>query len=201
METSLYQRLYPNYQDAAASSRKRDNSTASFADRIKWITQVAVAMKYLHHGISGGPPVLHLNLKPDNILIDAEGNARISDIGISRHPSYIQTQSRQPNYLFSPPESFSPLPPTKYKPTPAFDVYSFAMTVYQVLSGQGPFDDVFHASVEKVGRWVVEGYRPPRPSTGLVPAYCWALIEECWDQEPGDRPGFTRILEIMQTWK
>ncbi|KAJ3005868.1 UNVERIFIED_CONTAM: Receptor-interacting serine/threonine-protein kinase 4 [Siphonaria sp. JEL0065] len=182
MEMSLYHRLYADLE-----------ARVSFVERTRWISQTAAAMKYIH---SLNPPVLHLDLKPDNILLDIDGNARISDIGIVNMKPYRRNQSRQAQYLFAPPESFGP----KYKPHTSYDVYSFAMTVYQVLSGQGPFDDVFHATYEKVGRWVIEGYRPPRPSSTIVPAFCWALIEECWDQDPIDRPSFARVVEIIQNW-
>jgi len=49
------------------------------ADSGKWIGQVAEALAFAH-----GQGVIHRDVKPSNILIDREGNARLTDFGLAR---------------------------------------------------------------------------------------------------------------------
>ncbi|KAJ3230250.1 hypothetical protein HDU78_008515 [Chytriomyces hyalinus] len=184
MSTSVYSAIYNNYSPTVEK-------------RLLWLRQTASVFFYLHHECQ--PPVLHLDLKPDNILIDCDGNARLADFGLARIQSLTNsctTNTIQPRkhgaYLYAPPESFE----KRYKPTTKHDVYSFAMTMYEILGLQAPFSEEqcrVHAK-----DWVKQGDRPERITS--IPDHCWKLIEDCWMQDATLRPDFIQILESMENW-
>ncbi|TPX74438.1 hypothetical protein CcCBS67573_g04293 [Chytriomyces confervae] len=185
MSTSVYTAIY-------------SHTVPPLEKRLRWVSQTASAFRYLHHECN--PPVLHLDLKPDNILIDNDGKAQVADFGLARvqrlTTSYtansIQTR-RHGAYLYAPPESFE----MRYRPTTKHDVYCFAMSMYEILGLQFPFfgEDITHAK-----DWVKRGERPEQPETAPIPEHCWELIVKCWDHTPALRPDFIQIMDSIQSW-
>lgn len=51
------------------------------AEALAWINQVCDALEYLH---ARNPPIIHRDIKPQNIIITAEGRAVLVDFGISK---------------------------------------------------------------------------------------------------------------------
>lgn len=85
--------------------------------------------------------VVHRDLKPQNILLDAAGLPRVTDFGIARlleadHPSLTRTGSTPGTWPFMSPEQR--LDPRSSRP--ASDIYSLGATLFAVLTGQLPFD-------------------------------------------------------------
>jgi hypothetical protein len=79
--------------------------------------------------------------------------------------------------------------------TPKSDVYSYAMTCYEVLTGFLPFEDI-----EDMGRTsiddVLQRKRPKLPSH-LRP-WMRDLFGKCWHMEPSKRPTFVEILDVFE---
>jgi len=79
-------------------------------------------------------------------------------------------------------------------PTKASDCYALGMVIYEVLSGQTPFDQYsFLAVVWKV----LEGERPERPQGAqgaLFTDSIWGILEVCWKPQPGDRISAKDVL-------
>ncbi|KAJ1550528.1 hypothetical protein HK096_006428 [Nowakowskiella sp. JEL0078] len=84
------------------------------------------------------------------------------------------------------------------KHTESADVYSFAMTSYEILScGKIPFEDIeFDAQVVYA---LANKQRPKRPSNHDV-CYdeIWSIVNMCWEEDPGSRPSFQQISEDLQ---
>ncbi|KAJ3394611.1 Receptor-interacting serine/threonine-protein kinase 4, partial [Chytriomyces hyalinus] len=167
--------------------------------RVRWVRQTASAFCYLHHECN--PPVLHLDLKPNNILIDSNGNAQLADFGLARvqrmtssyTASSVQT-IKHGAYLYAPPEAFKP----KYRPTTKHDVYCFAMTSYHILGLHPPFHD--ESNIEYSVQWVQENLRPERSEKVEIPDDCWTLIVKCWDPDVAIRPDFIQIMDSIESW-
>jgi serine/threonine protein kinase len=85
--------------------------------------------------------------------------------------------------------------PVKKEPsyTAKADVYSYAMTCYEVLTGLSPFADYVRSILyEKL----IAGTRPELPMN--LPPSLSSLIKACWDIDPGQRPTFTTICEELR---
>jgi len=80
------------------------------------------------------------------------------------------------------------------RPTKPSDCYALGMMVYEVLSGQMPFDQ--HPPVIVVFR-ILEGERPERPQGAqgaLFTDDIWAILEHCWKPKPSDRIDAKAVL-------
>ena len=80
--------------------------------------------------------VLHRDVKPANILIDAYGNAGLADFGLAALPDPGMELSETIEAItpaYAPPEVFAGRPPTEFG-----DVYSLAATLYALLAGRPP---------------------------------------------------------------
>ena len=103
------------------------------------IHDVAAGLAYLHE-----KDILHQDIKPDNILIDTEGNYLITDFGISTRArstlrkSVIGGNTSGGTTAYMGPERFSREP----APTKASDIWSFGAMVFELLEGVTPFGEI-----------------------------------------------------------
>lgn len=106
----------------------------------KLLHDVAGGLAYIH---SQEPPILHQDIKPDNILIDKLGNYLITDFGISTRVrstlrrSAMKNESAGGTRGFMAPERFS----ADKRPVKANDIWSLGATLYELISEDTPFGD------------------------------------------------------------
>jgi len=126
-------KLYPK-----DSLRTRFPSGPSdLSDFLPYVEQVAQALDYAHQ-----QRVIHRDIKPDNILLNEQNQALLSDFGISvvmSHTISLSTRDIIGTPAYMSPEQF------RGRPQPASDQYSLGVVVYQLLSGQRPFQGDFAA--------------------------------------------------------
>ena len=106
---------------------------------LKFIQQAADALDYLH---SQPTPIIHQDIKPDNFLINDNGNYLLSDFGISSRLRRTLTRSignigSSGTMAYLPPERFS----EDKQIIPAGDIFALGVTIYELLTGDLPFDD------------------------------------------------------------
>ncbi|MDP7734241.1 serine/threonine-protein kinase [Mycobacterium paragordonae] len=123
------------------------------ADAVAVVAQVASALDAAH-----ADGLVHRDVKPENVLINAEGFAYLVDFGIARgegDPSLTGAGLPIGSYLYMAPERFN-----GEQVGPATDVYSLAGLLYESLTGRPPFDFPEPAAVMSAHLFSA----PPRPS-------------------------------------
>ncbi|TFK01939.1 Ankyrin repeat and protein kinase domain-containing protein 1 [Platysternon megacephalum] len=162
--------------------------------KFRIIHETGLAMNFLH---SMTPPLLHLDLKPGNILLDGNMHVKISDFGLSRwmeqssRMQYIERSALRGTLSYIPPEMF--LHSTR-PPGTEYDVYSFGIVIWEVLMQKKPYSG---ANMMAIIVGISAGRRPCLESIrDEWPGECQQMVDlmkRCWDQDPKKRPRFTDI--------
>ncbi|EOA96738.1 Receptor-interacting serine/threonine-protein kinase 4, partial [Anas platyrhynchos] len=166
--------------------------------RFRIIHETAVGMNFLH---CMSPPLLHLDLKPANILLDAHYHVKISDFGLAKCNGLSHSHDLSMDGLCG---TIAYLPPERIKEKnrcfdTKHDVYSFSIVIWGVLTQKKPFaeeNNILHIMVK-----VVKGHRPELPAVSKSrPHSCNNLIklmQKCWQDDPGERPTFQGIRSVL----
>ena len=109
----------------------------SEADLWRFIRDVASGLAYLH---SKNPPIIHQDIKPDNILILRNGDFVITDFGISKQlRATLRKSAKSLNSAgaisYMGPEKFS----KQYQAVKASDVWSMGASIFELATGELPF--------------------------------------------------------------
>lgn len=148
---------------------------------------VAAGLNYLHKRM---PPVLHQDIKPDNILIGDYGNYLITDFGISEAAidrETIGTRGRNTKEqiagttAYMAPERFSKRP----KAIMASDIWSLGAMMVELMTGEPPFGN-FGGLTQKPDTPILE-------INGNYSSKLCELIRQCLEFEPKNRPGADMI--------
>ena len=140
--------------------------------------QVCRALSYLH---AQSPPVIHRDLKPQNIKITPPGRAVLVDFGLARQVVGADSPAG-PGALGIAPGFSSP--PEQYEgreTTPTADIYALAATLYAVLTGQQPPESVRL----KAGKARLQ---PPDTINPKISARVSQAILHAMQLKPVDRP-------------
>lgn len=110
---------------------------ASEADIWKFIHDVANGLKYLH---AQEPPIVHQDIKPENILIDEQGNYLITDFGISKK---MRTTMRKQSKRSIESGAIAYMGPERFLKDPmavkASDIWSLGVSTYELATNDLPF--------------------------------------------------------------
>lgn len=107
----------------------------SLRDKVRCIREVAEALAYAHR-----KGIIHRDVKPANILLDAAGKAYLADFGIARH--YQQDRLTQTDELIGTPAYMAPeqMCATGNDAGHLADQYSLGVVLYEALCGRCPFE-------------------------------------------------------------
>ncbi|KAM9359477.1 ankyrin repeat and protein kinase domain-containing protein 1 [Symphorus nematophorus] len=166
--------------------------TLMWPKKFQMIHEASMGMNFLH---SMNPPLLHLNLKTSNILLDDHLHVKISDFGLINWEKgmskklFMENLAARGNISYIPPETFTQCPDP---PGTTFDVYSFGIVIWEILTQQKPYAG---CSVTTVLLQVSHG---KRPGVELIPDQkphecdqMISIMRQCWDQDHRKRPQFS----------
>ena len=127
--------------------------------------------------------VVHRDLKPANILLDEDGRPKVADFGIAA--SSGGERMTQTGQAIGSPHYISPEQVSGQTATPASDVYSLGIVLYQLLTGVRPYE---HDNVTAVAiSHVDEEPDPPSAHNEDLDPTLDALVLRCLSKNPEDR--------------
>ncbi len=101
------------------------------------LDQVASALDFAHRN-----EVIHRDIKPDNILLDEDGNAYLADFGIAKDlTASIAQQQTGADAVVGSLDYLSPEQARCEPVTPRTDIYSLGVTLYEMITGEHPFKE------------------------------------------------------------
>ncbi|KZP21602.1 kinase-like protein [Athelia psychrophila] len=167
--------------------------------RLNLLCGVAKGLQHLHT-----LGIIHGDLYPANVLIDDNGDACLTDFGLSFMPRFVGTsywsRSVGGNGRWRAPELIAPLEANieDYVPnlTRKCDIYSFGSLLLHVMSGECPYPS---SSDMQVILHLHHRTQPPRPQTCLLADAHWDLAKRCWGDHnnPNSRPTVQEVVAAI----
>ena len=141
--------------------------------------------------------VIHRDLKPQNIMLDASGRVYVMDFGIARS-AYLPGMT-QTGALIGTPEYMSPEQGRGEKLTERSDIFSLGIIFYELLTGKSPyFSDTPLATLWKR---MTEKVTPPVVVDPTLPAELSAIVVKALEIEPKNRFASAReMVQQLEIW-
>eukprot|EP01119_Soliformovum_irregulare_P011227 TRINITY_DN2796_c0_g1_i2.p1 TRINITY_DN2796_c0_g1~~TRINITY_DN2796_c0_g1_i2.p1 ORF type:complete len:694 (-),score=199.01 TRINITY_DN2796_c0_g1_i2:38-2119(-) len=162
--------------------------------KLKMAKEAAKGISWLH---SLSPVILHRDLKPENILMDNSGHTvKVADFGLSLVKDHSVQEKEEMKKIRGSPAFMSPEALLGKDLTPGSDVYSFGMILWELITGNSPYEDLEIESFEQLIQEIcTKGTREKIPEN--TPNSLKALIEACWQHSPASRPNFLQIVNQL----
>ncbi len=141
--------------DLAALLEQRRNPFAT--DRVlDWAAQLLQALAYLHQH---QPPIIHRDIKPHNLKLNAAGRIILLDFGLAKGLSAVQGQMSSIGSIGGYTPQYAPLEQIQGTGTePRSDLYALAATLHHLLTALPPVDALTRASA------FINGQPDPQPA-------------------------------------
>ncbi|XP_071706394.1 probably inactive leucine-rich repeat receptor-like protein kinase At3g28040 [Rutidosis leptorrhynchoides] len=188
--------------------RSPSSPPLSWGVRFKILLGTAKGLAHLHHSFR--PPIVHYNIKPNNILLDEHLNPKISDFGLtrllSRLDKHVMSNRFQSALGYVAPE----LACQSLRVNEKCDVYGFGVLILEIVTGRRPIeygeDNVLILN-EQVKIMLQEGNvldsvdesMGEYPEDEVLPVLKLALV--CTSQIPSSRPTMAEVVQILQVIK
>jgi serine/threonine protein kinase len=185
----------------------------SIDQAVRYVITIAEAIHYAHQ-----QSILHRDLKPSNVLIDADGQPRITDFGLAKRFESSLADCRQPELTKTPPAArrkiqsltvtgqvlgsphyMAPEQACSGEATRRSDVYGLGAVLYHLLAGEPPFQG---GTVMEVLRKVMEE-EPKHPSllNRLVDRDLATVCLKCLEKDPQRRyPSAEALAADLRRW-
>ncbi len=161
-------------------------------------TLAALHYAHTHRGPGGQPQnIVHRDVTPANVLIDVDGHVKLADFGIARTSVDMTDVTSEGlvkgNFPYVAPELFA-----SAQPTPACDIYSSGIVLYEVLSGNNPMrgQDLRETVAKALST-------TPPPLDAIRPDISSALasvVQRAISKDPADRfPTASAFAEALRT--
>lgn len=156
------------------------------------VVDIASGLEFLH---ALTPPIIHQDIKPDNILRGHDGKFLITDFGISTRVRSTLRKSLSASEIsgagttsYMGPERFSRTP----MPIKASDIWSLGATLFELMTGNVPFGDT-GGLMQKMGAEIpyIEGEYSKEIKT---------VVEKCLAKNTWDRPTATELKEYAMDY-
>ena len=150
-------------------------------------SQIAQALSVAHRH-----DIIHRDIKPQNIMVQPDGNIKVMDFGIARAKNSHLTQD---NSVLGTAHYVSPEQTQGKELGPTTDIYSLGIVMYEAATGQVPFqgDDAISVALKQVN----EQPKPPSQLNPNVDPQLESIILKCMQKNPAAR--FQTADELYRT--
>lgn len=157
---------------------KQRNGALTWKEVVHFATQVLSALDHAH---SKG--IVHRDVKPQNIMLQADGSIKMMDFGIARF-SRAQSQTVSDKAIGSV-HYISPEQAKGDHTDARTDIYSVGVMMYEMLSGKLPFDGTGAVSIA-----IMQISEKPKPLAEVapnIPVGLRQITEKAMEKDPADR--------------
>lgn len=134
--------------------------------------------------------IVHRDVKPTNVMIDADGRVRLADFGVAQ---YAGDDSSSTGVMVGTMKYMAPEQARGKEPDPRADVFSLGVVLYEILAGKPPFGGTLDALIARVSKPA-----PELPEALGVPEAVRALVRGCLERKPRRRtPSMTAVVQAI----
>ncbi len=178
--------------DLEAMIKKREGPF-QLDEVLQWADQLLDALDYLH---SQNPPVIHRDIKPQNLKLTSRSQIVLLDFGLAKGTAGGMTITNPTASLFGYTPSYAPLEQIQGSGTDSrSDLYSLAATVYHLLTATKPVDALTRASA-----FVNGGTDPLVPASEvnmLIPDAVSGVLMQAMSLKRDERPSSAADMRRM----
>ncbi|XP_039119109.1 MDIS1-interacting receptor like kinase 2-like [Dioscorea cayenensis subsp. rotundata] len=167
--------------------------------RVSIIQDIAQALSYLHHDCA--PPIIHRDITSNNILLDEEYKACVSDFGISRllKPNSSHWSLLAGTYGYMAPELAYVMEVTE-----KCEVYSFGIVALEVIHGTHPGDLLSNFSSSMLVKDILDPRLPLHIADQVITNQVLSVIlvaMQCINNDPQARPTMQQVSQMLSSPK
>ena len=153
---------------------------------------LAQAVQSLH-----SQDAIHLDVKPENILIDEKGKLTLIDFGLSHHARYPDLLAEEMRKGIGSAPYISPEQVAGIRSDSRSDIFSIGVIMYELLTGELPFDNPQTMSGLRKRMWA-EPF-PPRAIRREIPRWLQEVVLRCLEPRAADRyQSAARLRQVLR---
>jgi eukaryotic-like serine/threonine-protein kinase len=160
-------------------SKIKEAGALSSQEGIPLILQACAGLGYAHRA-----GIVHCDVKPQNMLVTRDNRLKITDFGIARALSTIDPHEKS-DVVWGSPQYISPEQAAGSPPSPASDVYSLGVVIYELFSGHLPFES--EKNEELAAMRISQDPPSPRVYNPAIPLPLESVILKVLSREPAQR--------------
>ncbi len=157
----------------------RQHGSFELEDALPLILQACAGLGHAHRC-----GIVHCDVKPHNMIVTPEGQLKVTDFGIARALAGIHPDEKS-DVVWGSPQYFSPEQASGSAPSPASDVYSLGVVLYEMLTGQLPLNA--DSATELARKHRDEPPLPPRLLKPNLPLSLERILLKVLAKEPSAR--------------
>ncbi|XP_017971519.1 PREDICTED: receptor-like protein kinase HSL1 [Theobroma cacao] len=172
--------------------------------RYKIALDAAEGLSYLHHDCV--PPIVHRDVKSNNILLDGEFGARVADFGVAKIVKRVGKGAESMSAIAGSYGYIAPEYAYTLRVNEKSDIYSFGVVILELVTGKPPTDPEF--GEKDVVKWVcatcdqkgVDQVIDPRLDSTYKEEICRVLDIGllCTNALPINRPSMRKVVKLLQ---